>query len=84
MFWRMVLLSCARHNELAWHERKPNDCSAFARFRWSGSKSVHKAARKAARAAHVARQELIELTKKVDALKRQLVQSTKRLKTALK
>ena len=45
---------------------------------------AHKAARKAARAAHVARQELVELTKQVDALKRQLVQSTNRLKTALK
>ena len=45
---------------------------------------AHKAARKAAKAAHVARQELVALTKQVDALKRQLVQSTKRLKTALK
>jgi hypothetical protein len=45
---------------------------------------AHKAARKAAKAAHVARQELVELTKQVDALKRQLVQSTNRLKTALK
>jgi polyhydroxyalkanoate synthesis regulator phasin len=45
---------------------------------------AHKAARKAVKAAHVARQELVALTKQVDALKRQLTQSTKRLKTALK
>ena len=42
---------------------------------------AHKAARKAAKAAHV---ELVAITKQVDALKRQLTQSTKRLKTALK
>jgi hypothetical protein len=41
-------------------------------------------AHKAAKAAHVARQEVVALTKQVDALKRQLVQSSKRLKTALK
>jgi polyhydroxyalkanoate synthesis regulator phasin len=45
---------------------------------------AHKAALKAAKAAHVARQELVELTKQVDALKRQLVQSTNRLKAVLK
>jgi hypothetical protein len=46
--------------------------------------TAHKAALKAARAAHVARQELIDLTKQVDALKKQLKKSTKRLKSALK
>ena len=45
---------------------------------------AHKATRKAVKAAHVARQELVALTKQVDALKRQLMQSSKRLKTALK
>jgi hypothetical protein len=45
---------------------------------------AHKAALKAARAAHVARQELIDLSKQVDALKSQLKKSTKRLKSALK
>ena len=45
--------------------------------------TAHKAALKAARAAKVARQELVDLTKQVDALKRQLMQSSKRLKTAL-
>ena len=38
-------------------------------------------AHKAVKAAHV---ELVAITKQVDALKRQLTQSTKRLKTALK
>ena len=42
---------------------------------------AHKAARKAVKAAHV---ELVALTKQVDALKRQLTQSIKRLKTALR
>lgn len=42
---------------------------------------AHKATRKAVKAAHV---ELVAITKQVDALKRQLTQSTKRLKTALK
>jgi len=46
--------------------------------------TAHKAALKAARAAHVARQELIDLTKQVDALKKQLNKSAKRLKSALK
>jgi hypothetical protein len=46
--------------------------------------AAHKAALKAGQAAHVARQELIDLTKQVDALKRQLKKSTKRLKNALK
>lgn len=45
---------------------------------------AHKAALKAARAAHVARQELIDLTKQVEALKRQLKTSTERLMSALK
>jgi polyhydroxyalkanoate synthesis regulator phasin len=45
---------------------------------------AHKMARKAVKAAHVARQELVALTKQVNALKRQLTQSTNRLKTALK
>jgi len=38
-------------------------------------------AHKAVKAAHV---ELVAITKQVDSLKRQLAQSTKRLKTALK
>lgn len=38
-------------------------------------------AHKAVKATHV---EIVALTKQVDALKRQLTQSTKRLKTALK
>jgi polyhydroxyalkanoate synthesis regulator phasin len=46
--------------------------------------TAHKAARKAARAAKVARQELVDLTKQVDALKRQLQKSTNRLRSALK
>ena len=45
---------------------------------------AHKAALKAARAAHVAREELVDLAKQVDALKRQLRKSTKRLRSALK
>jgi hypothetical protein len=45
---------------------------------------AHKAIHKAAKAAHVARLELVELSKQVDALKKQLVKSTKRLKSALK
>jgi len=45
---------------------------------------AHKAARNAVKSAHAARQELVALTKQVDALKRQLMQSSKRLKTALK
>jgi hypothetical protein len=45
---------------------------------------AYKAAGKAVKAAHVAKQELVALTKQVDALKRQFTQSTKRLKTALK
>ena len=46
--------------------------------------TAHKAVQKAANAAHVARLELIELSKQVDALKKQLTKSTKRLKSALK
>ena len=46
--------------------------------------TAHKTALKAARAAHIARQELIDLTKQVDELKRQLKKSAKRLKSALK
>jgi hypothetical protein len=45
---------------------------------------AHKAAYKAAQAAHVAKLELIELSKQVDALKKQLEKSTKHLKNALK
>jgi hypothetical protein len=45
---------------------------------------AHKAVYKAAKAAHVARLELIQLSKQVDALKKQLKKSTKRLKSALK
>ena len=44
----------------------------------------HRAAHKAARAAHVAGLELIELRKQMDALKRQLKKSSERLKSALK
>ena len=46
--------------------------------------TAHKAVYKAAKAAHIARLELIELSKQVDSLKRQLKKSTKRLKSALK
>jgi hypothetical protein len=46
--------------------------------------TAHKAALKAVKAAHVVNQELVELTKQVDALKKQLKKSTKHLKNALK
>ncbi len=46
--------------------------------------TAHKAVFKAAKAAHVARLELTELSKQVDMLKKQLKKSTKRLKSALK
>jgi hypothetical protein len=46
--------------------------------------TAHRTAHRAAKAAHVARHELTELSKQVDALKRQLQKSTKRLKSALK
>jgi hypothetical protein len=46
--------------------------------------TAHRAVEKAAKAAHVARLELTELSKQVDALKKQLKKSTKRLKSALK
>jgi hypothetical protein len=46
--------------------------------------TAHKAAEKAAKAAHVARLELMELSKQVDALKKQLKKSTNELKKALK
>ena len=46
--------------------------------------TAHKAAYRAAKAAHVARLELIELSKQVEALKKQLEKSTKHLKDALK
>lgn len=46
--------------------------------------TAHKAADKAVKAAHVARQELVELSKQVDVLKKRLTKSTKRLKSALK
>jgi hypothetical protein len=58
--------------------------SAVGKVDSTAHKAAHKAARKAARAAKVARQELVDLTKQVDALKRQLEKSTKRLKSALK
>jgi hypothetical protein len=45
--------------------------------------TAHKAVYKAAKAAHVARLELVELSKQVDSLKKQLKKSTKRLKSAL-
>ena len=46
--------------------------------------TAHKAAYKAAKAARVAKLELIELSKQVDALKKQLEKSTKHLKNALR
>jgi hypothetical protein len=46
--------------------------------------TAHRTADKAVKAAHVARQELMELSKQVDALTQQLKKSTKRLKAALK
>jgi hypothetical protein len=46
--------------------------------------TAHKAAHKAAKAAHVAKVELIEITKQVAALKKQLEKSTRQLKNALK
>jgi hypothetical protein len=46
--------------------------------------TAHKAAKKAAKAMHVAKQELDELTKHVNALKKQLAKSSKRLQSALK
>jgi len=42
---------------------------------------AHKATRKAVKAAHA---ELLAMSKQVETLKRQLTQSTKRLKTAIK
>ena len=42
---------------------------------------AHKVTRRAVKAAHA---EIVVITKQVDALKRQLTQSTKRLKKALK
>jgi hypothetical protein len=46
--------------------------------------TAHKAARDAARAAHVAKQEFVELTKQIKTLGKQLRKSTKRLKKAFK
>jgi predicted translin family RNA/ssDNA-binding protein len=46
--------------------------------------TAHYALHKAANAAQVAKQELSELSKQVDALKKQLTKSTNRLKSALK
>jgi hypothetical protein len=46
--------------------------------------TARKKADQAARVARVARQELIELSKQVDALKKQLKKSTKTLQSALK
>jgi hypothetical protein len=45
--------------------------------------TAHKAVHRAAKAAHVARLELIALSKQVDALKKQLKKSSSRLKSAL-
>jgi hypothetical protein len=45
---------------------------------------AHKAVYKAAKAAHVAKLELIALSKQVDALKKQLQKSSNKLKSALK
>jgi hypothetical protein len=45
---------------------------------------AHKAAQKAAKAAHVAKLELAQVTKQLDALKSQLAKSSKRLQAALK
>lgn len=44
---------------------------------------AHKALHKAANAAHIAKQEFTELSKQVDAMKKQLKKSTKRLRSAL-
>jgi hypothetical protein len=46
--------------------------------------TAHKAAYKAAKAAHVAKGELAELSKQVAAFKKQLEKSTSKLKNALK
>jgi hypothetical protein len=45
---------------------------------------AHQAAQKAAKAVDVAKLELIEVTKQVEALKKQLTKSSKRLQSALK
>ena len=45
---------------------------------------AHKAAQKATKAVHVAKAELAEVTKQLDALKTQLAKSSKRLQAALK
>ena len=45
---------------------------------------AHKAVHKAAAAAHVAKQELIEVSKQVESLKKPLEKSSRRLKNALK
>jgi hypothetical protein len=46
--------------------------------------TAHKAAYRAAKAAHIAREELVELSKQVESLKKQLQKSTQKLKSALK
>jgi len=46
--------------------------------------TAHSAVRKAAEAGRVTRLEIVDLTKQVDALRRQLKKSAKRLKNALK
>jgi len=46
--------------------------------------TAHKAARKAAAAVRVAKLELIEVSKQVEVLKKQLKKSSKRLQSALK
>ncbi len=45
---------------------------------------VHKAARKAAKAVNVAKAELADVTRQLEALKSQLAKSSKRLQAALK
>ena len=46
--------------------------------------TAHRAIRKAAAAAHVAKKELVAVGKQVEALKKQLEKSSKRLQAALK
>lgn len=46
-------------------------------------RTAHRTARKVARAGIVAREELVQLSKQVESLKRQLQKTTKRLKNAL-
>jgi hypothetical protein len=46
-------------------------------------RTAHRTAQKVARAGIVAREELVQLSKQVESLKRQLQKTTKRLKNAL-